>query len=286
VQATVAGNQQSQEGRMMVADVYQGLQGVPRGTVKQLRLVAVPPKVQPHMNLPSLGVSSEDPGKFVLGTVPVEADGSAHFRLPSGVPVFLQALDASGIAVQTMRTLTYTIPGQTLACVGCHEHRESAPPTGPPAIAASRAPSRITPGPEGSWPLRFDHLVQPVLDRHCVECHRPGASDAQAAKLDLTPARAYATLLEFGGGDLKKHAFERDRSMPGEGTAANSRLWKLLSQAGGHEGVKFDNDSMNRMVTWLDTYAQRAGHFSDEQEKQLAAFRRECAVLLQENTAQ
>jgi hypothetical protein len=73
--------------------------------VKALRVVAVPPKVQPLMNQPSLGVSAEDPGKFVLGTVPVETDGSANFRLPSGVPVFSQALDARGFAVQTMRTL-------------------------------------------------------------------------------------------------------------------------------------------------------------------------------------
>ena len=151
-------------------------------------------------------------------------------------------------------------------------------------VAANRVPSRITPGPEGSWPLSFDRLVQPVLDRLCVECHRAGGKDAQAAKLDLTPAQAYMALLDFAGGDLKKHAFERDRSLPGEGTAANSRLWKLLSQAGGHEGVKLDRDSISRLVTWMDTYAQRTGHFSDEQATQLAAFRRECAALLQEGT--
>jgi hypothetical protein len=92
-------------------------------------------------------------------------------------------------------------------------------------------------------------------------------------------------LLEFGGADLRKHAFERDRSLPGEGTAANSKLWMLLSQAGGHEGVRLDSESLSRVITWMDTYAQRAGHFSDEQETQLAAFRRECAALLQEENA-
>ena len=285
VQADLAGRNVPREGRVLLADVYRGLDKVPRGAVKQLRLVAVPPKVQPHMNQPSLGVSSEDPGKFVLGTVPVDTDGSAHFRLPSGVPVFFQALDEHGVAVQTMRTLTYVVPGQTLACVGCHEHRESAPPAGLSVLAAGRAPSRIVPGPEGSWPLRFDKLVQPVLERHCVECHQPGGKDALAAKLDLSPSRAYTTLLEFGGADLRKHAFERDRSLPGEGTAANSKLWMLLSQAGGHEGVRLDSESLSRVITWMDTYAQRAGHFSDEQETQLAAFRRECAALLQEENA-
>jgi len=133
--------------------------------------------------------------------------------------------------------------------------------------------------------LRFDKLVQPVLDRHCVACHRPGVTDVQAAKVDLTPSHAYTTLLESGGGDLKKHAFERDRSLPGAGTAANSKLWMLLSEAGGHEGVRLDSESLSRVITWMDTYAQRAGHFSDEQETQLAAFRRECAALLQEENA-
>ena len=101
-----------------------------------------------------------------------------------------------------------------------------------------------------------------------------------AAKLDLTPAKSYAALIGFGGGDLKKLAFERDRSLPGTGTASNSKLWKLLSQKDGHAGVKLDADSTRRLVTWMDTYAQRAGHYSDEQEAQLTAFRQECAPLL------
>jgi hypothetical protein len=286
VLAEVAAVGAAQEGRVLLQDVYGGLDGIARGSVKQLRIVAVPPKLQPQMNQPRLGVSAEDPGKFVLGTVPVEADGSAHFRVPSGLPVFFQALDARGVAVQTMRTLTYALPGQTLACVGCHEHRETAPAVGTPALAAGRAPSRIAPGPVGSWPLRFDQLVQPVLDRQCVECHRADSQDVAAAKLELTPARAYATLLEFAGGDLKKQAFERDRSVPGQGTAANSKLWQLLTQTGGHGGAKLAANDLDRLVTWMDTYAQRVGHYNPEQEAKLAAFRRECAPLLTENHSQ
>ncbi|MEI7902105.1 MAG: hypothetical protein WCK89_17770, partial [bacterium] len=281
-QANLAERDGPQEGCVLMQDVYRGLDGVPRGTVKQLRLVAVPPKVQPHMNQPNLGVSAEDPGKFVLGTVPVEADGSAYFRLPSGLPVFFQALGERGVAVQTMRTLTYVLPGQTLACIGCHEHRGSAPPADKLTLAAARPPSPITPGPAGSWPLRFDQLVPPVLYKSCVDCHRPGAKDAVAARLDLTPGRAYDALLGFADGDLKKHAFERDQSTPGEGTAVKSKLWNLLAQAGGHAGVQLDGDSTDRLLTWMDTYAQRVGHFSEDQEAKLVAFRRECAPLLKQ----
>ena len=270
----------AQEGSVLVQDVYRGLEGVARGAVKQLRLVAVVPKVQPQMNQPVLGISAEDPGKFVLGTVPVDRDGSAFFRVPSGVPLFFQALDDRGVAVQTMRTLTYAMPGQTLACVGCHESRDLAP-TGPmPPLALARPASPITPGPSGSWPLRFDHLVQPVLDRHCVKCHRLDSQDAQAAKLDLTPGRAYQTLLTFDNEDLKKRAFERDRSIPNQAVAANSTLWKMLTRPGGHQQTELDPDSLDRLATWMDTYAQRQGHYSEQQEQDLLAFRHTLEPLL------
>ncbi len=270
----------AQEGRVLVQNVYRGLEGVARGFVKQLRLVAVVPKVQPQMNQPVLGISAEDPGKFVLGTVPVEADGSAYFTVPSGVPLFFQALEAGGTAVQTMRTLTYAMPGQTLACAGCHESRNSAPPAHSFPLATLRAPSKITPGPSGSWPLRFDQLVQPVLDRHCVDCHWHGSHDAQAAKLDLTPSKAYQTLLGFGNEDLKKLAFERDRSIPNQAVAVNTKLWKLLTQPGGHQKTKLDADSLDRLATWMDTYAQIQGCFSAQQEKELLAFRQTLKPML------
>jgi hypothetical protein len=187
--------------------------------------------------------------------------------------MFFQALDERGLALQTMRTLTYVQPGQTLACVGCHESRDAAPPPGTRTLAAQRESSRITPGPEGSWPLRFDQLVQPVLDRQCVSCHRPDSTDIEAAKVDLTAKKAYGSLIAFGREDLKHLAFERDRSLPGDGTCANSQLWKLLSASGGHKEVKLGADDLNRLMTWMDTYAQWQGHFSEEQEQELAALR-------------
>ena len=281
----VALSSDSQEGQVLVQNVYRGLENVTAGSVKSLRIVAIPPKVQPHMNNPILGVSAEDPGKFVLGTVPVERDGSAYFRVPSGVPLSIQALDSKGPAIQTMRTITYAMPGQVLSCVGCHEYRESAPAVGSQLLASAHAPSRIVPGPEGSWPLRFDKLVQPVLDRYCLECHRPGGKDFETAKLDLTPAHAYQALLAFGEEDLKKKAFERDRSLPGEAVAANTKLYKMLTASPRHHGIDLDSDSQNRLVTWLDTYAHRVGHFSEQQERELLAFRDRVGFLLDDHPA-
>jgi len=262
-----------QEGSFLLQDVYEGLGDVERGTVKSLRIVAVPPKWQPHMNSPNLGVSREDPGKFVLGTAPVEEDGSAYFRVPSGVPVFFQALDAQGRSVQTMRSLTYVQPGQTLSCIGCHESRDAAPPPRPLVQAARRAPSRLQPGPDGSWPLRYDTLVQPVLDKHCVSCHQKGYKDAKAAAFDLRPPASYDALLNYADKDLNKLAFEKDMSHPLQTPSYRSKLWAMLSAKGGHEGVRLDADSRERFLTWMDTYAHRLGHFTPQQEEELKQLR-------------
>jgi hypothetical protein len=209
------------------------------------------------MNYPNLGVSSEDPGKFVLGTVQVEEDGSAYFRVPSGVSVFFQALDDNGFAVQTMMSLTYVQPNQTLSCIGCHELRDLAPEIKNRPLASLRVPSRIEPGPEGSWPIRFDELVQPVLDKLCVSCHKEGSDNEKARHFVLTQPKSYENLLSFADNDLKNLVFERDSSAVWHCPSRQSKLLTMLTEEKSHEGVLFDVDSFNRLVTWIDTYAQR-----------------------------
>jgi len=271
----------AKEGNFLVTDVYSGLTNVQRGEIKALRLVAVPAKTHPTMNFPSMGITGDDPGKCVLGTVPVEEDGSAYFRAPSGVILFFQALDSRGIALQTMRSATHVQPGQTLSCIGCHEHRQQSPP--PKSVQAiARGPSQLTPGPEGSWPLRFDQLVQPVLASHCVGCHNPQGTNAIAAKLDLTPGKSYDNLIAFGKPSLRDQvwtAYRRGHSVSGDGIASKSALLALLSASQGHYDVVLDPNSLERLLTWMDTYAQRLGHFSDEQEKELQELRRNSAGL-------
>jgi hypothetical protein len=268
------------EGRFLLTDVTRGLQTVKPGEIKSLRLVAVPAKTHPTMNFPNLGITADDPGKCVLGTVPVEADGSAYFRAPAGVIVFFQALDERGLAVQTMRSATHLQPGQTLGCIGCHEHRQQAPPRRP-ALAVLREPSKITVGPDGSWPLRFDKLVQPVLEAKCVSCHRPQSQDAKAATFDLTAAKSYAALVGYGKPSLRDQVwagYRRGFSVEGEGPARRSALLALLDQ--GHYDVKLTASDRERLFTWMDTYAQRAGAFDAAQEARLEELRRASAPLL------
>jgi cytochrome c553 len=229
------------------------------------------------MNFPVMGLTRDDPGKFVLGTVPVEEDGSAYFHVPSGVAFFMQALDEEGMAVQTMRSATYLQPGQRFTCIGCHEQRHTAPPNAP-TLAANRPPSRIVPGPKGTWPLDYQALVQPVLEEHCVRCHQP---NTEGAKFDLTAEVSYDTLVQYGSPSLKDHVvarYQEGHSTAGACAARQNPLWKILEK--GHFDTQLSSGDRERLVTWMDTYAQRLGSFDPGQEQRLHQLKRNMDALL------
>ena len=169
-------------GDFLLMDVYRGLTGVERGDVARLRVIGVPPKVQPQMNSPSLGVTDEDPGKVVLGTVPVEADGSAHFSVPAGLSVFFQALDDEGMALQTMRTITYVQPGETLTCIGCHETRHDAP-----ANIATTAGARPPPSSRSRRRARGHCALTPWSSRCSTATVSPATTPVRTSR--IYPAR-------------------------------------------------------------------------------------------------
>jgi hypothetical protein len=278
---------------MVVTDVYQGLGNVPRGTIKELRVVQVFPKSTWLANQPRMGVAGEENGRAILGTVPVESDGSAHFEVPAGKPILFQALDQQGMAYQTMRSLTFVQPGEQTSCVGCHEHRMSSPPSGSGlALAACRPPSIIEPGDLGGRPFGFVEVVQPILDKRCVSCH---GGEKTEANLDLsgTPhqgfTRSYWSLcgapgdwksLQFNPALANDHFVPRFvqrnqiQNTPPGGTfgARGSRLMKLLLD--GHEGVTLSENEIRRFAAWIDLNAIFYGVYDGEnQAKQLAGER-------------
>ena len=121
---------------VIVQDIYagDGLQGVPRGAVKALRIFTYHFAYQGMGGL--LGVVGADGPwdiKRVLGTVPVNQDGSAKFLVPANTPISLQPLDAEGKAMQLMRSWMTAMPGETVQCIGCHETQNSAPSSRPAA---------------------------------------------------------------------------------------------------------------------------------------------------------
>ncbi len=59
-----------------------------------------------------------------------------------------------------------------------------------------------------------------------------------------------------------------------------SKLLALLTTPTGHHKTHLTPDQYNRLTTWMDTYAQRQGSFSPQQEKELKTLRHQLANLL------
>ena len=169
---------------LFLQDVYNGLEPhVRRGEVTHIRVVQelqktvrIDPKLRAFgFQFPVISCGATYAGKRVLGDVPVGPDGSACFRVPAGVPLYFMALDARGRAVQRMRSFTHLMPGEVQGCVGCHEPRRQTSPLRF-HLAAYQRPVDPQPPEWGDGGFDFSRTVQPVLDRHCVQCHN--ATDA------------------------------------------------------------------------------------------------------------
>ena len=122
---------------------------------------------------PFIGWSDGGIPRMVLGTVPVEKDGSAYFLAPVNREIYFQALDKDGVAWKSMRSGTYVHPGEHLRCVGCHEVKHEGYTPRETTLALKRAPSPIAPDVGGVTPINYVSLVKsPVFDRKCLPCHQ------------------------------------------------------------------------------------------------------------------
>jgi len=263
-------------GTLLLQNVYASWKPLPDVPIRRLRIVQVLPKATPHANDPMVGLANASPGKQVLGTVPVEDDGSAYFTVPAGIPIAFQALDEYGRAVQTMRSLTYLQPGETLSCVGCHEPRQMAPAAARPPLALRREPSAITPGPEGSKPLSFPRLVQPILDRKCAACH--GDEKAEGG-LNLVgrPEGAFtvayvqlAGRVPFSAWTGAHPSVNAEPATPPDRFGSRACKWFDDILAGRHFGVQLTSEEVEAFAAWLDVNALFYGTFDRElQARQL-----------------
>ncbi len=267
-----------------MADIYRGpgLAGVPRGTVKNLRLYTF------HFAYRGMGgllgtVGLDGPWdvRRVLGTVPVEPDGSAVFRIPANTPIGLQPLDAEGKAVQLMRSWLVGMPGETVSCVGCHESH-STTPVNLSSVAARRRPAEIAPwhGPPRNF--SFKREVQPVLDRHCVGCHNGESAAEGGASPDLRGTLLTSNYKSniagngngYGGRYFSVGYFELSRFVrrpgiesdmhllkPYEFHADTTELVRVLTK--GHYGVRLDAEAWDRLITWIDMNAPYHGTWTE-----------------------
>jgi formylglycine-generating enzyme required for sulfatase activity len=272
------------DGTVYVEDVYAGpgLKGVPHGTVQAFRVFTYHFAYQGMVGNPgTIGVDGPWDIKRVLGTVPVQADGSAKFTVPANTPISLQPLDADGQALQLMRSWMTAMPGETLQCAGCHERQNTAPGN-KRTLALDAVPDEITPwhGPERGFAFRRE--VQPVLDHYCVGCHNgqppPGTrplpdfrggiqatdyhsvlsweNNAAAGKF----SESYVQLHPFvrrPGGESDYHVLE-----PMEFHAGTTELVQLLRK--GHHDVQLDAEAWDRLITWIDLNCPYHGTRSEE----------------------
>ena len=246
------------DANVFLADVYmgEGLRGVPRGTVKKLRVYAF------HYTYPGIGghihIGIDGPWDVhrILGTVPVYEDGSAYFRVPANTPLAVQPLDEKGRALQVMRSWYTAMPGENATCIGCHERQNTTPPNRRP-IAALKAPVDIEPWYGPTRGLSFPRDVQPVLDKFCVGCHDGSPAPNGKPRPDLR-AKKEKGPRGFDQSYLALHPYVRrpgpesdyHLQKPLEWHASTSELVQMLEK--GHHGVKLDAEAWDRLTTWID----------------------------------
>ncbi|MBQ9875231.1 MAG: hypothetical protein IJM30_12295 [Thermoguttaceae bacterium] len=305
-------------GKYFVQDVYEGpgLAGIERGTIKALRVVALEFRgagIRKNGNSgpaggamvctpPSVGGGTWDV-KRVLGTVPVEEDGSAYFEVPALTPIYFQLLDKNGDAVQTMRSWSTLQPGETFGCVGCHEPKGSVienatTASGSTSLALKREASKPAPelfpgaGRFQNAGFSFQRDVQPILDHHCVRCHT-GKGDAPFSLLGDTAtdpkgieinngsgrtfSQAYLNLTNYGNHDGARARWigiqEGPELLPPyKSGAAKSPLIALFRDENGvvggrdenHKDVRIDERSLRTIALWIDLLVPYCGDYEEE----------------------
>ena len=254
-------------GTFYVQDVYAGthMAGVARGSVKWLRVVESPEKrfwtkqVWGGQGIEGPAMNWHDfNNKRILGTVPVEADGSVSFEVPSDRFVYFQLLDGDGLMVQSMRSGTMVQSGERASCTGCHDERRTAPlAQGHSVKALQRPPSQLAGwhGPPREFSYRTE--VQPVFDRACVRCHDFGQEAGKALVLagdrDLVFNASYIelwrkkliTVVGAGPSDTQPA-----RSW---GAHASPLVKTIRSQP--RCGGALSAEDFERIVTWIDLNA-------------------------------
>jgi hypothetical protein len=272
------------DGRFYVQDVYEGthMADVERGEVKYLRVIDAPNKTDFVPDAQWSGQGRESPGmnwhnfqnKRILGTVPVEEDGSAHFNAPSSTFLFFQLLDENKMMVQSMRTATIIQPNENQGCIGCHDDRTMAPPAygdNSLPLATLREPSQL----EGWYgdARNFGYLteVQPVFDAHCMPCHDFDGS----ASGTLILAGDKGLFFNASYTELNNKGYTgRIGAGPAEiqeakswGSHASTLMAKILS---GHNSSAMTTEEFERIATWLDMNSPYYPHFSSNYPNNLA----------------
>lgn len=260
---------------LLLANIYQGrnMQGVQPGEIKRLLVLEDLPKPVSYYSLPgAISMDGTHTLHRILGTVPVEADGSAALEVPALRGLYFVALDQRGLAVKRMQSYVTLMPGETIACVGCHEPRTHTTAALAPPAALSRRPNRIEPVAGVPEVLDYPRDIQPILDRHCVGCHN---SERPEGRVVLTGDRNewfslsyYALFASRQVSDSWRYDEDGNHPPRAFGSAASPLVDKI---DGRHYHVHLAEHERRLVQLWIDTGATYAGTY--------AAFNREEAAV-------
>ncbi len=249
-------------GTFLLQDVYKGLRPhVKRGEIKALQIIEQVPRsrevqaaaVWGHWAIISRGTTYV---RRLIGTVPVEGDGSAHFAAPAIRDISFNALDADGRVIRRMGSTMYVMPGEKRSCIGCHERRAMSPPAGKAPVAAAKRVPSIPKYPQ--WTdkgiLDFTKVVQPVLDKYCIKCHSgptpKGAMDLSGDKTHYF-SMAYDMLLDRGqvhyipvAGTDHEHGTAKAR-----GSYVSKIRTRIETK---HSGKVLPAEARRRIYAWID----------------------------------
>lgn len=258
----------SSTGFLLLTDIYQGRQmrDVKRGSIKELLVCeTLPEPIHFNGGMEQISRGGTFTLERILGTVPVEPDGSAFMEIPAMRPVFFIAYDHENRPVKRMHSFTSVMPGETTTCIGCHEDRTEAPSNAlKNQLFRTATRGAVSPRPVPGIPdvFCFTRDIQPVLDRYCVKCHHyERRDDGVDLSGDWTcnSTMSYLTLSE-----RKLFGDNRNRPMsnftPYEIGSSASHLYELITS--GHEGVNVTEADKKLVQYWLDLGANYAGTYA------------------------
>lgn len=265
---------------VFIQDIYlgEGLKGIPRGTIKKLRVGSY--SFSPHGQgglLGTIGMDGPWDIKQIEGTVNVEQDGSVMFRVPANTPIFVQPLDEDGKAVQLMRSWFTGMPGEIVSCIGCHEDQRTVPQP-KPCLASKKKPQMIMEWKGEARGFSFENEVQPILDKYCVQCHNgvdKGIPSFKKGKkiTNWSSQISGAAWGNFGGNFSESYAnlhryvrrpgieSDMDILVPMDVHADQTELIQILKK--GHHGVELNKEDLENIICWIDFNAPYHGRRED-----------------------
>ncbi|MBT3202299.1 MAG: hypothetical protein HN350_20560, partial [Phycisphaerales bacterium] len=293
-------------GYFFSSNVYEGTT-IPKGSAKHLRVIQLDYKTYTpwrqifggagpnRIPLPSATYPSAS-SKRILGTVPINKEGAFYIEAPAGTSLMFQLLDDQYRCIQTMRSFTGVMPGETRGCVGCHEQRPNAPVN---LTRLRKTPDKILPPPWGTTNFSYERMIQPIFNKHCLKCHGDNTKKA-FRKLDLrltkNPERGnygrdfsnvYMTLI--GPGQYRKGKMKLKNYTGAVDISAGTRAWKtqqysrpfkpmtffsfnslllkiITTDKKNHKDLKLDADELRMLTAWMDLNCPYRG---DDELRQL-----------------